>query len=234
MRRRHTAYRRFLVVTRARTGSNLLISALDSHPNVHAEGELLQQVAPDDIDAVLARIYFAPRPRAIGASGFKIFYYHPLGDETGVVWDKLRAVEGLHVVHLNRRNRLRTFTSRRIADQTRVWIDKKRGNEGTDAREPLTLRRRELQKAFEQGVAFETECEQRFAGWPMIEMYYEDLVTDLAAAMRPLTMFLGVPDAPVRPQTKQQNPEPLSTLIANYDELARDFADTPWAAFFDG
>jgi LPS sulfotransferase NodH len=235
LRVRHREYQPFLIVTRARTGSNMLISALQSHPNVHAEGELLQQVRDTgDIDVVLHNIFRAGRARSVLASGFKIFYYHPLHDDSGVVWEKLRAVERLRVVHLKRRNRLRTFTSRQIADRTNEWIAKGRHDprHETTGRE-LTLRRRELEKYFEQGEAYEAECEARFAGWPMLDVYYEDLAADLNGEVRRVTRLLGVPDANVHAQTRQQNPEPLSQLIANYEELADAFRGTRWSEFFD-
>jgi hypothetical protein len=32
---------------------------------------------------------------------------------------------------------------------------------------------------------------------------------------------------------KRQNPEPLSDLITNYEELKSYFADTPWKVYFE-
>jgi hypothetical protein len=43
-----------------------------------------------------------------------------------------------------------------------------------------------------------------------------------------------VAPVPLRVRMRRQNPQPLSQIIENYDELRRDFAETQFAAFFDG
>jgi hypothetical protein len=46
-------------------------------------------------------------------------------------------------------------------------------------------------------------------------------------------IFAGVEPMPLSLELQRQNPEPLSELIANYDELRAAFAGTPWSAFFE-
>ncbi len=38
----NTDYRRFMILSRTRTGSTMLLSLLNSHPNVYAEGEIFR------------------------------------------------------------------------------------------------------------------------------------------------------------------------------------------------
>ncbi len=119
-------YRKFVVVTRARTGSNLLISLLNSHPQVDARGEMFREMKGQSVESRLDRV-FRRRPRRIEAVGFKIFYYHPLDDHHSQVWDRLCSMDDLYILHLKRRNVLRTVTSRKLAGSTDIWLDKGRG-----------------------------------------------------------------------------------------------------------
>ena len=36
-------YGKYVIITRARTGSNLLVALLSSHPNIHSHGELFNK-----------------------------------------------------------------------------------------------------------------------------------------------------------------------------------------------
>src|SRR3546814_732374 len=40
----HTGFTKFIVLSRSRTGSNMLVSLLDSHPRVVAEGEIVARL----------------------------------------------------------------------------------------------------------------------------------------------------------------------------------------------
>src|SRR5690606_26460474 len=112
--------RKFIVLSRSRTGSNLLISFLNSHPNIRARGEMFARLNGKNCKDVLAR-GFARQPFYVKATGFKIFYYHPMDDDSGHVWDVLAELDDLRIIHLKRRNILRTLISRKIADTQGVW-----------------------------------------------------------------------------------------------------------------
>ncbi|WP_280564143.1 hypothetical protein [Chromohalobacter sp. 48-RD10] len=72
-------YRKFIVLTRSRTGSNLLVSLLNSHPNISADGEIFSKLNGRDYKRIISNA-FSRQPRYIKAKGFKIFYYHPQDD----------------------------------------------------------------------------------------------------------------------------------------------------------
>ena len=116
----HTNYRRFIVLSRSRTGSSLLISYLHSHPNVTAQGEIFARLDGRKAGVMLSNV-FCKQPLYIKASGFKIFYYHPVDDDTREIWPLLVKAKDLHVIHLKRRNILRTLISRKIAELQDSW-----------------------------------------------------------------------------------------------------------------
>jgi LPS sulfotransferase NodH len=76
---------RFMLLASARTGSNLLLSLLSSHPSIKTYGELfkldalsrdnLAEALDDPVMYLRKRVYKVPRPD-VSAVGFKMFYYH--------------------------------------------------------------------------------------------------------------------------------------------------------------
>jgi len=228
----HRDYRPFVVVSQARTGSNLLVSLLDSHPHIDARGELLQRLQGATVASRLSEIY-GPKPRRIQAAGFKCFYYHPLDDPEAPIWSQLRAVDQLHVVHLTRRNVLRTVTSRGLAGLTGEWLERRPSPAGgaVEAKPRVRFTPEELTLAFEQNEAWAAECAEGFRDHPMLDVVYEDLASG-PAAIDKVVAFLGVGPHSLTTTLRRQNPEPLSELIDGFDELRQAFEGTRWAPYF--
>src|SRR5699024_1614793 len=113
-------YKRFIVLTRSRSGSNWLISLINSHPHLKSDGEIFHDLNGRSYQHILAKT-FSKQPSFIKAKGFKIFYYHPLEDDTAGVWDALKSQDDLHVNQLRRENILKTLISRKNAGITKVW-----------------------------------------------------------------------------------------------------------------
>jgi LPS sulfotransferase NodH len=228
----HRDYVPFILLARSRTGSNLLRSYLDSHPNVRIEWRLLARLDGRNLRDVLRAAY--PRePRYVAAKGFKMFYNHPQDDESGEVWDALARIDDLHVIHLKRKNILRTLLSRKIAGIQGVWMVESRGRAGVRPRKAVSFTVEELSDGFTQTRNWENTADDRFHHHPMLTLYYEDLVDDPEATIRAATRFLGVGDAEPRTTLIRQNPEALSELITNYRELKEAFEGTEWQEFFD-
>jgi hypothetical protein len=101
-------YTRFIVLTKPRTGSNMLVNSLQMHPNMKVYGELFRGGVDDKVkERILTSVddYFDSRifkkyDRSIKAVGFKIFYHHPVYDHDGKVWSYLQDCDGLRVIHL--------------------------------------------------------------------------------------------------------------------------------------
>lgn len=228
----HRDYVRFIVLARSRTGSNMLLSMLNSHPRVRADGERFQRLNGACPDAVLADL-FAPHPRRIRAVGCKVFYYHPLDGDPEQLMATLQALDRLHVIHLKRRNVLRTMLSRRIAAREDVWqIDR-------DEERPSIVTRRvritpqEIEKVCALTRQWEAAGDARFQDHPLLEVFYEDLVENVDREFQRIVRFLGLPGGKPIVQTRRQNPEPLSELIVNYAELKVAFRNSALAPFFD-
>ena len=229
---RHSDFRRFIVLTRSRTGSNLLISYLNSHPQIYAESEIFSWLHGREHRQVLAKV-FTKQPFFIKAKGFKIFYYHPQDDDSGLVWRYLMAMPDLHVIHLKRTNILRTLVSRKIAAMADIWTARSSSEVRAQKKKPVRFSVEELREGFEQTRAWEAQGDAMFRDHPLLQVTYEELTTEPESMFNRVTTFLGVPYKSPRTALRKQNPESLRELIANYDSLKAEFQNTEWASFFE-
>jgi len=97
----------------------------------------------------------------------------------------------------------------------------------------IRLEVKEIERAFQKVRTWEHLCDQYFLDHPMISIDYENLTQNAMVTFRYVCDFLGVSD--VRPSANlvKQNPEPLSELVENYDELKAAFALTRWSYLFN-
>lgn len=132
----------FLVAGAERTGSNLLVEMLSSHPRVQAYGELFntEQIEQGKLDFELPagleigeildlrlrspatcheRLHDAAARLGVTACGFKLLYYHALAENRIV--DHLRASSRLRIVHLVREDALARWISQVRAMRSGSW-----------------------------------------------------------------------------------------------------------------
>jgi LPS sulfotransferase NodH len=232
-------YTKFIVLTKPRTGSNLLVNSLQTHPEMKVFGELFRGGADEATKkAILASVdgYFSERvfrryDKSIKAVGFKIFYHHPVYDHSGKVWDYLLNCKDLRVIHLRRENLLRALVSMKIAEKTDVWKVSQEQSESVDKRIQLSVQ--ECLDVFCKTRQWENEANEKFANNPVMELTYEQLTSDYQRKMRDVQKFLGVKPADLHPLSSKQNPEALADLIVNYSDLEDHFAGTDWEIFFN-
>lgn len=230
----HNKFRRFIVLSRSRTGSNMFISFLNSHPNIHSEGEIFSNLSGRNYKDVLAKA-FAKQPFYVKAKGFKIFYYHPLDDKYSGVWNALASLNDLYIIHLKRRNILQTMISRKIADIQGIWAIKStdRHSSGADRKEiAVAFTVDELRRGFQETRAWEQAGENMFRNHPLISIDYEDLVYNREPTFRKVTEYLGVRYLQPKTNLKKQNTKNMREMLTNYEELKSAFLGTEWQPFF--
>jgi LPS sulfotransferase NodH len=174
---------------------------------------------------------FKKYDRTIAAVGFKIFYHHPVYDHEGKVWSYLQNCDGLRVIHLRRANLLRSLVSMKIAEKTDVWKITEQQDESLD--KTIQLNVKECLENFCQTRDWEKQANIRFANNPVLELTYEELISDYRNQMQRIQDFLAVNREDLHPASTRQNPEALRDLIGNYDELEAYFVNTEWAVFFE-
>jgi len=84
---------------------------------------------------------------------------------------------------------------------------------------------------FEKTRAQEKIADERFSGKPLLQTTYETLTSQFNEQMDLIQKFLNVDPLPLSMKTVKQNPESLSDLVLNYDELSHAFSGTRWGAY---
>lgn len=224
----HKNYARFAIVSYARTGSNYLSDGIKSSKSVQMYHEIFAEhnrEVGNDFDKVISRLY-RRQGRRIENVGFKLFYYHL----TDVEWEKFLSHKDISIIHLTRRNRLRTFVSLEIAFKTDKW---------TSGRKDLSLQSRiirlnpnKLIKKIEEIEKYEKTAKERFFDRKMIEVVYEDVVKDPINEFMRIGKFLGITDIDLQKiHIRRQNPESLRDLIENFDEISKLLEKTRFAEY---
>lgn len=214
----HKQYLRFVLICHPRTGSNLLSSYLKSHPNIKMHGEIFSKLNGKSINSIY-KIFNKNKERKFKASGFKVFYSHPDDGDNEELLNLIENIPNLVVIHLTRKNKIRTLVSWRIALLTNIW-GKKRG----ETLVPTDQKRLNIIPG--EAVSFisdlnhkENYIDQRFNKYKYIHITYEDLVDDPQQCVNKIFPLLIVPDHEVKTNYIKSNPEPLNELIENFKEL---------------
>ena len=224
----HQADQRFAIVGNARTGSNFLLDGLKSSPVIRMYHEIFashNREVGRDFEKILSTIY-QYESQSTRIVGFKVFYNHLTDDE----WEKLVARKDLKVIHLTRRNRLRTVISLEIAFKTGQWT--KAGNSGGPKEKRVTLDPLRLLRRLEQIEEGETATRARFRDREMLEIVYEEMVRSPHEILASVGTYLGVDGIdPGKIRLKRQNPESLAQLIINYNEIVAVLENTRFAEY---
>lgn len=226
-------YRKFLLLTSPRSGTHMLKSSLDAHPNVVCLTEMFNpdyiqgkygyddsMPAPQVLEKYIYKDY-EPEVKAVG------FCLHRLGARFGNwpnLWNILQNTDGLYVISLRRENLLRRYLS--------VQLQQIRNLDSSQLK-PISFEPEKLLEDFNRQRKKVAEFNQRFSDHPTINVTYEQLCEDYEGTMKKLQDFLGVPVVELKPGTGKRNNPPISDFVVNYNELKQKFANTEWAAFFD-
>lgn len=209
--------------------------------------------AEDSVRFLRERI-FCDYPPSIRAVGFKFHYSHH--QTFAGVFNDLIEDRDLAVLHLRRRNELRTLVSLEIARETGKWIERRptRSLLGNAIRTPVRafralreqgsavlgqekprvrIRPKELYGFMVRSKLVQDNAVARFADHEILDVFYEEMVANPSAVFDEAQRFLGLHPVALRVETKRQNPEPLSLLIENYDELRDAFKGTNAEPFFE-
>jgi len=204
---------------------------LNAHPQVEAKGEILSWLRDHSYDELLDE-GFSCTDANVHCCGFKIFYYHPQDDPSKRVWELLRDIPELKVIHLTRDNILRTVLSQKIASQTEVWLE--RVNSDTkNLEKEVVLCQKELERQFVQTRSWISEFTQYFASHDVCNINYETLVSSPLSVTAALYDFLGVDSIAAHTELRKQNTEPIESLIKNYVDLKEYFIESEWSSFFE-
>ena len=224
---------RFVIIAAPRTGSNMLCSMLNSHPEIlchheifnpagihyaldHRDGQFdLGSEAERDLEPeVFVRRVFEHRCGR-NAIGFKLNR-----GQNERAFEYLLADRSVRKIVLRRRNRVKTFVSELIAQRTGQWESYAFSDFSapSPAVEVNVDRLSEYLAATDRYYA-EVESLLDADGQPYLGATYEDL--EFTAEQSRILAFLDVtaPAAPLLPATRKRNPTDLRALVSNFGEL---------------
>jgi LPS sulfotransferase NodH len=213
-------YKNFVVLSRSRTGSTMLVSLLNHHDNIKCYGEILNNgKSIKSIDDI-----YDKQPTFINALGFKVFYYHGAKEDSFSVWKELLNKDNLFIIHLKRKNILRTIVSRKIANKTDIWnsVECKTDLEN----KKVTLNPKSVMESIRKTKRMVNWGDNLFHEKDMLEVYYKSLVEKKEKVMENIFAKLNVPESNVHSGTSRQNPEKLNNLIKNYNQVVEYFEET--------
>jgi LPS sulfotransferase NodH len=209
----------FVILSRSRTGSNMLNSFLGGHPNVKVKGEAFGWLRGRSIEQ-RERDVFGKHPPFIKAAGCKVFYYHPHDGDHEAMMRALLAIPGLRVIHLQRRETVRSVLSWFIARETNQYVARRDEDVAAKAKKPITVDVDEFVGLVKQTKGWERSAPEMFPGRPLMDIYYEDVVADPQTQFARVLEFLDLPPHQPKTHLRRQNPESMRALIENYEELA--------------
>ena len=139
-------------------------------------------------------------------------------------WEKLREYNPT-VIDLDRRNKVRWVLSRLTASKTRVFhVFKKENLIKTKVHFDL--------KYFHAALKVDKQTQDSFREFfyskPFLEVFYEDLTSNLGKELATIQTFLGVDVLDLTPKTLKQGIYPLSEVVDNYSEVVEALRGTEY------
>lgn len=242
----------FVILTQARTGSNMLVSLLNNHPEIQCIGEALNpnssfgyekwvQKSPFrkitnkylrdySVESYLDSILAVKSQQNIQASGFKIIYPGQFDR-----WSNFRYYWRTHnfkVISLIRHNLLRKYVSSKIANVEDTWSAQKHRGKVVSINIDISDLNRQIIR-FETIYKLIDSLTIEFRG---IKISYEELSTNKEACLQKISDHLGTKDfnlETLSTKTVKQNPAKLDELIENYDEVCGALNHTQYEWFLD-
>lgn len=225
----------FVVLFPGRVGSTLLITALDEHPDVHADGERLDGMRERGAGRQLEWTDSFLRGPLVGhhrAVGFKTKLRDVL-DPSG--FRSILERHSARVVVLGRRNDVKHAVSRVTAKElhqsTNRW-NRFSESEGVAA---VTVDPERFERLLGQIERDKQAINEYVAGLslPRLHLDYEDLLADRDAAFGRVLDHIGVERRPLTGATLKNTSDDLRDAIVNFDELRTRYAGTRYEAMFD-
>ena len=218
---------KFVIVCFARTGTHLLESALNRHPDIECLYEPFNPLlyGVHSTSTILEAAWARP-----GVVGFPVHWEWQGRDEYPDLWEALREDGELKVIQLHRENILQQYISKKMLDTTRVHVVHE-DDEQPDERPTLTVDVNELLRYI---FLIETSVGAKrrwFSDHETHSTTYERLTGDTEAELEAIQRFLGVEVMPLRPSTVKQEQRSLSQVIENFDEVAAAVRRSGWSHF---
>ncbi len=226
---------RYVLFLIGRVGSTYLMELLNSHPNIHALGEELEDLLEKGSAVQLewVRRYFTPplvgRYKVVGFNTKLEQVLSP--DELAKLMRELKC----KVINLQRRNRIKGtvsyFVGKKLSDSTGMWgLFKDENRPSAIYIDPIEFDehlqiREQLQR--DQDTYINT------LGLPTLSICYEDLYINKEDVLKQIFNLFHVKPLPVKAATLKITSDDLRNSILNFDELKAKYTGSQYEKMFD-
>ena len=223
---------KFVIYGYGRSGSNLLVDLLNTHPSIYCDYELWSK-------KVLFPVRYIKYCEALSKKdvyGFKLFSSHFRIQNVDNPIEFMAELygNGYAIISLKRHNILRQSLSVLYAVERRKFHHKK-----TEGRQIQIRMMVDMDKLFEE-LKFIDQLnrleEQILKEFPYLRLYYEDDLLDEEKhqeTVNKICDYLGIPCASVETYLERTTPDDLSDFIENLDELEGVISQTKYADLLD-
>lgn len=249
---------KFIIICHGRTGSNYLRSLLNSHNDIYCFDELFNPKGEEQEDFQkrlenptenINKKVFENTNDKKHIKGFKLLYYQlpqspefedNLYNKNNYVSSKIKKTlyeyleylknqTDIKIIHLKRKNMLKTLISLKKAGETNVWTSKT----GQISSPKITLNKFGCEHFFKNTRNFETKYDQIFKNHDVLQITYEELYTNRVKTIDKVLDFLGAPKITLHSPLRKINSDNVSDLVENIEELKEHFANSPHIEFFN-
>ena len=184
--KQHGNYSKFIILCSPRTGSTLLHTYLNSHPNINSLGEILRKQKENN--RFLNTSPFKLTGANIEAVGLKYFYSYQKEKSYSIISNELIIDKSIKVIHLIRKDVKAQFKSLKIAETTGQWNSHKKNILAEKIEvEVVALDQFKLELESQQKVVVD-----KFSEHSMLTVTYEDLTEDSEKVLGNVQRFLDV------------------------------------------
>ena len=232
---------RFIILSQQRSGSHMLMSLLNSHPDIHCNSD------SQTIDIQKNGKQWAYNVGFESDSKVKGFL---LKIKTNL-HNKITSDENIKIIYLKRENFLHVFLSKKMAKLFGCYEKKDAGVSLKNARisrgkaRPIAIDAEEAKRFFSLWEKRHKEVERHMdaGGLEHIEVKYRDLCSGTGLVMRRISEFLDIDNIEFGfvsgRGAEKLDPRSPFDAISNYDELKRYFkkdnmlTGSRWIEFFE-
>ena len=246
----NSQYTKFIILGTERVGSNYLGDFLNSHPNIvfyleifHREQSFWGTWAyqPANIDKALElrklhpieflnRYVFRKYARKTNVIGFKIFYHHARNKNNLKVWDYLRHLPQIKIIHLKRQNLLDSFISNLYSNRSNLFVVTKKNQ--IVEQKAILVNYEQLNNYFIRISSQRNEFDNFFQDNHKMEVFYEKLTQNTTTQLNRIQEFLNVDKKKLHSRMLKISKKKTSERIINYQELKDMFKDSEFIQYF--
>jgi len=244
-------YQKYVIIGTARTGTTMLWSYLNSHPEILClrgvfgatqkinfgkyydslpdecfDVKLINQRNTQPVE-FLEKYVFKNYQRDYKAVGLKYFYDHDkhLDDKNSLINYFIKNKD-IKIIHVKRTNLLKTLYSYKRALNNKNW----HGQEMNEFKIELSINECEIY--FNEITKQQQQFDALFKG-RIFQVNYEKFISKTSEILDDVQTFLGVSNQIQQNEIKQNVNRPLNQVILNFEKLKKHFNNTVYSQYFN-